>query len=167
MKHALCGVLRGVDSVAARVRCHRACRRTCGRAARGVPTRERTACRDPSCWSARESLPKRTARAVPLGSPRPDRGLDRYADAPRAPFSVRDPACRLRASHVCSTGCAKRCSLTIAADAPRSGTWPGLAGTSCFKESATRQRRGAVELTLFLKLPGPAGPRRGLDRTKR
>lgn len=143
MKHALCGVLRGVDSVAARVGCHRACRRTCGRAARGVPTRERTACRDPSCWSARESLPKRTARAVPLGSPRHRTEASTATRTHRGrPSPCASPACRLRASRVCSTGCAKRCALALVADAPRSGTWPGFAGTSCFKESATRQRWG-------------------------
>src|SRR5947207_13204958 len=37
MKHAPCGVLRGAGSVATRVRCHRACRRTCGRAVVGLP----------------------------------------------------------------------------------------------------------------------------------
>src|SRR5437879_11485189 len=37
MKHAPCGVLRGLGPVAAQVRCHRACRRTCWWAVVGVP----------------------------------------------------------------------------------------------------------------------------------
>ena len=37
MKHAPCGVLRGLGPVAALVRCRRACRWTCGRAVVGVP----------------------------------------------------------------------------------------------------------------------------------
>ena len=46
MKHAPCGVLYGLRPAAPRVRCRRACRRTCGRAVVGVPLRRRTACRD-------------------------------------------------------------------------------------------------------------------------
>ena len=70
MKHALCGVLRGLGSVAAQVGRRCACCLTCGRAVVGVPF---AGALTPPPWSrtARESLRERAARAVPRrhGSP--------------------------------------------------------------------------------------------------
>src|SRR5207244_2020938 len=50
------------------------------------------------------------------------------------------PPQRALRGRVCSTAFATLCALAIAADALRSRTWPGFAGTSCFTASATRRR---------------------------
>src|SRR2546422_7625645 len=74
MKHAPCGVLRGLGPVATQVRCRRAYRRACGLAVVGVPLAGALITAILGLGTARESLPERAARAVPRRHGNPHSG---------------------------------------------------------------------------------------------
>jgi len=74
MKHAPCGVLRGLGPIATQVRCRRAYRRACGLAVVGVPLAGALITAILGLGTARESLPERAARAVPRRHGNPHSG---------------------------------------------------------------------------------------------
>src|SRR2546425_5533398 len=71
---------------------------------------------------------------------RPDRFATLWRGARPGRWPSVSPPRRALRGRGCSTAFATLCALAIAADARRSRTWPGFAGTSCFTASATRRR---------------------------